>query len=220
MKTVTTYKKRKRIFSPFIKKQLPKLTSTLLSCSHDNPKEVCMNSPNIYDKDIDLLVDIARTEYKILMVDDRSFQGSMLKTYLWLSTVVIASFIAIDHTLYNKDIAFPFLDQGHPWWAFYLAECLAILLSFIVFCMGINGLRGRNSKIFGKFKSLFIDMSEASMANDPILFRTKLLKFLDDTVILQTEETNRTGLRLRKMSYLLLSSIFLEVCSVILFAVR
>lgn len=219
MKTITFYKRKKIRSSPFKQKKLIKLTYSPPLCFDTNQKEVGMNHPNIYDKDIDLLIDIARTEYKILMVDDRAFQGNMLKTYLWLSTVLIASFIALAHMLFDKNVAFPFLHQGHPWWAFYSTGGLALFFSFIVFCMGINGLRGRNSKNFGDFKKLFLDMAAASSANDPLAFRTMLLRFLDNTVILQTEETNRTGLRLRKMSYLLLTSIFLGACSIILFAV-
>lgn len=164
-----------------------------------------MPPENNFDADLSLLLDIARTEYKILFVDDRTYQGGLLKTYLWLSTVMIAAIIALGDAAMGKgQILF---IAGRCGWIFFICWGSSLALSLAVFGLGVDALRGRNGFLtFGNFKQLFEIAEEAARAEDRHSFRIDLLRFLEKTTAIQTAETSRTGLRLRKMSYMLLGS--------------
>ena len=164
-----------------------------------------MSQESNFDNDLNLLLDIARTEYKTLFVDDRAHQFGLLKTYLWLSTVLIAAIAALgDAAIGKEQILFV---TGKCSWGFFICWGVSLTLSLAVFGLGVDSLRGRkNFLVFGNFKQLFEIAEDAGRAKDKHSFRIDLLRFLEKSTSTQTAETSRTGLRLRKMSYLLLGS--------------
>lgn len=176
-----------------------------------------MPPENNFDADLSLLLDIARTEYKTLMVDDRAYQSGLLKTYLWLSTVMIAAIIALGDAAMGKGQVL--FITGHCGWFFAICWGSSLFFSLAVFGLGVDTLRGRkNFLTFGNFKQLFENAEEAARAEDEHSFRIDLLRFLEKTAAIQTAETSRTGLRLRKMSYMLLGSTLGGVLAVAAFA--
>lgn len=177
-----------------------------------------MPPENNFDADLNLLLDIARTEYKTLMVDDRSYQDGLLKTYLWLSTVMLAAIIAIGGSaIGEKKILF--LSPGNCDRLFLVLWGGSLILSLAVFVLGIDTLRWRNHvKTFGNFREIFDIAKRAAEEGKKQDFKISLLRFLEETTTSQTAETSRRGLRLRKMSYMLLGSTLSGFLAVVAFA--
>lgn len=172
-----------------------------------------------FDKDLSLLLDIARTEYKILLVDDRNHQVGMLKTYLWLSTVMAAAMVSAGNTLV-RDGGFLLLPAGR--WGPLVSTFggISLILALVVFALGIYTLRGRKDiNVFGDFKHMHGVAQKAQQDNDPFAFRLSTLRFLDATISDQTKETSLTGRRLRKMSWMLLGSALCGALAVAAFVV-
>ena len=169
-----------------------------------------------FNNDLNLLLDVARAEYKILLVDDRAHQAGLLKTYLWLSTVLIAAIVALgDAAIGSGQILF---FTGKCSWGFFLCWGASLVLALVVFGLGVDSLRGRkNVLVFGDYKQLFEAAEGAARAGDKHSFRIDLLRFLDKTTAIQTRETSRTGLKLRSMSYLLLGAALGGILAVMAF---
>lgn len=176
-----------------------------------------MPTPERFEKELDLILDFARTEYKILTIDDRAFQCGMMKTYLWLASLFTATFAALGSALLNKSTGFPFLTSGAPSLIFYFLGGISLLCALSVFCLGVEGLRGRIDITGpGQFKQWGIEAYHAP-EEEPLAFRKGLVAFLDDAVSAYAAEVSRVGLRLRKMSWLLLASVAFAVLSLITF---
>lgn len=154
------------------------------------------NSP-VYEKDLDLLLDIARTEYRMLSTDDERLQLGYMRTYLALAAFLSAGlpFIGFPLTSGGPEVV-PFLLWG--------ASCL---LAGSAFLYGVRLLRGDGAPLcFGKFQQMLGIVERASLAGDDRLFRYSLLRFLDRAVTERTELVNRRGEHLRRLSRLLSAS--------------
>lgn len=174
---------------------------------------------DVNEKDLDLLLDVARTEYKICLIDDSTFQANHTKTYLWISTVMLAAFVAIAQSVYTYGIGIMFFRSQPLVWSGWVFMALGFFSALCVFIIGVDSLRGTGSAGMKDFKSLFNQMPSPLDEEKKILFRLTLLRFFDTAVNRQKEEINRIGLRLRKMSWLLLLSVGCACASALSFVI-
>lgn len=173
---------------------------------------------NIFDSDLDMLIDIARTEYHILSVSDEALQAGYAKTYLWIATAMLAALLGAGDRMMNDGV-FLFFFSGHCGTPFYSLWSASLVLSAIVFLYGVDILRGRaNLLSFGNFRQMFDLGRQAFREDNGQGLRTAVLHFLDRVVTERTELVSRTGKHLRIMSRLLLGSALCAILSVIAFA--
>lgn len=177
-----------------------------------------MRARTIYDRDLDVLLDIAKTEYQILSTHDEALQSGLVKTYLWISTVILAALLAVGHTM-MQERAFLFLFSGHCGPMFYALWGASLIFAGIVFVYGIDALRGRKAlSSIGNFKNMYEIGEQAFQKGNEQGFRSAALRFLDRAVTERNHIINRKGRHLRIMSWLLLSSSLSAVLSVVAFA--
>lgn len=121
----------------------------------ERKKEAVVRARTIYDRDLDVLLDIAKTEYQILSTHDEALQSGLVKTYLWISTVILATLLAVGHTMMQEK-AFLFLFSGHCGPMFYALWGASLIFAGIVFVYGIDALRGRKAlSSIGTFKNMY-----------------------------------------------------------------
>lgn len=178
-----------------------------------------MTEPNErYVKDLETVLDLAKNEFRTESLDVPNHQTGLLKTYLWLSTVLLAGEIGITNTLLEGKTVIPWIVAGAASPAFYVYAFIAISFAFAVFCLGIDGLRARVDVPAVKSFTQLADFADTD-GNNKCILQKQLIKFFNQSLTDQIAENNRIGLLLRKMSRLLLASTGCFVFTVWLFVV-
>ena len=156
-----------------------------------------------FEKDVDLMLDIARAEYKARTIDDAVRQDALARTYLWLSTAILAAIGAGTGSIIEtgKLLGF-FIDDSsctfHTLWFF------SFLCAFFVLLMGIHSLHGKGMDVVGNFRDRFEKAQMACAKHNFYHTRLSILNLMDETITDRIKETTRRGKILQKMSSLLL----------------
>jgi len=174
----------------------------------------------VYEKNLVILADHAQKEYKLVTQEVPAYQRSVLKTYLWLSSLLVAAEVATFKALIGKTINVTWL-QKDPSIFFYHISVASIFLGFAVFCFGIDTMRGRKPRVmpYGSFMDLADKAyKEASGEKSRATTLTTVIKSLNDSIITQKDEIHKVGIKLRFMSFGINFSIVLGVLAFIVFA--
>jgi hypothetical protein len=150
-----------------------------------------------YNANIELLLDYAKKEYEKHFTELPAYQDNNLKTYLWIS----AALTGLQLTTIDKLGTMPNSS------VFYVT--ISIILSFLVFCIGIDSLRVREKSIFGLEK--YNDLTErayeyAKCSGSRRKLQLCLIDFFETAIDSEIKNNVWRGGRLRIMSILLLFS--------------
>ncbi|WP_027361087.1 hypothetical protein [Halodesulfovibrio aestuarii] len=169
--------------------------------------------PQLADR-IQLLLSYAANDYKQLTVDLPTFQQAHTGRYLWLATVLFGANLTIYKELLEGGITIPFL-QGAPTVFFYIGAVLSLLLQLIVFVMGVDTMRGKKPTAFpfGDYTDRVRDIwSVTPEKSEQMLIN--VLGSYQRSIKNQIEAGNQVGIRLKHMSLLILSSVFITILTV------
>lgn len=152
-----------------------------------------------------MLIKYAYDEYKNVTIDRQRIQFGYLRNYLWLATVLIGA----QGTLFFK--YFESNGATQPFWAFLvilISGTVAIFSSLAAFILGVDTLRGRKNTIlpFGDFLQLG-DMSHAMASTlNTTQLRSCVLSRLNEAISVHVERAHGIGIKLRRMSVLIIMS--------------
>lgn len=174
-----------------------------------------------YNDTLKTLLSIAKDDYKFLALDWRNRQTGLIKTYLWIAVTLIASELHIFSSVWNNKPSSFLLWHIEPFFLFYLFAVLALAVSFAVFILGIDTLRGRG----GIFPIFTKNYSDFSVQRYEELYEDRQNTLYHDMLVMidianhnQRLQLKRTAYMLRTMSCLLLASVILSVLAVIPYA--
>lgn len=168
-----------------------------------------------HDKYREALILITKTaydEYKHVCMDIPRYQATLLRTYLWLSSLAVS----LEAGVFYKAVSGEIKWNGTACSAeihFLLLAAAALIAGLAAFVLGVDSLRGRGktSLPLGDFTELATNAYE--MASEPgstKLYPT-MITALDGEISRQTATTSRKGIKLRAMSRLILLSVGLAV---------
>lgn len=174
----------------------------------------------VYEKNLVILADHAQKEYKLVAQELPAYQRSVLKTYLWLSSLLVAAEVTTFKSLIGKAMNVTWL-QKDPSIFFYHISAASILLGLAVFCFGIDTMRGRKNRVMPYISFMTLADTahkEASGVNESATTLTTVIQSLNDSIINQKNEIHKVGIKLRTMSFGINFSIVLGVLAFIVFA--
>lgn len=174
-----------------------------------------------YQDSLKFIADKAFAEYHFLSMDHVKHQSSLLKTYLWLSSLTCAFQTSLYYKVLASEISTK-VFSGHPDFWFHLFGLISIALSLGAFVLGSDTLRGRGESHFpiSNFEELSdIAYNMASKPRSQILYPS-MIKNLNAEINRQIKSTNLRGKKLRIMSRLIISSILFSVLATIALAVQ
>lgn len=164
-----------------------------------------------YNDTLKTLLSIAKDDYKFLALNWRNRQTGLIKTYLWIAVTLIASELHIFSSVWNNK----------PSFLFYLFAVLALAVSFAVFILGIDTLRGRGG-VHRQFEKNYSDFSvqryKEIFEDRQKTLHHDMLVMIDIAIYEQRMQLAKIAYKLRAMSYLLLASVILSVLAVIPYA--
>ena len=171
-----------------------------------------------YDKLLDHMLKMAQDEYKQITFDLPSYQKTVLRNYLWISTVVIAA----EGTLFSAVVRGGWFFDILPWppclyFLFYLFYLVALACSVFVFVFGVNAMRGEgkgemyclSSRPYMEFANMAYE--EACGKRTRFECKVNMINDLQNAIYAHRETADKTGMKLRKMSYGLLFSLLFTV---------
>jgi hypothetical protein len=169
-----------------------------------------------YREGLSFLAKMAYDEYRHVCLDIPKYQATLLRTYLWLSSLIAT----LEAGFYFKAVS------GEIFWAgrvcvtsccFYFFAGISLTASLAAFALGVDTLRGRGMSTLplGDFNVLAEKAYE--MASDPSsskLYPT-IIKALNAEISRQTASKSKKGKKLRAMSALALVSVFFSILAII-----
>lgn len=164
----------------------------------------------VYREDLKFLTNLAYDEYKILKVDYKVYQANLIKTYLWITSIVgglqfsffYKIFIARE-VLSDKKLIFS------VWHC--LPAILALTLTLLAFFVGVDTLRGRSKsvQIAGKHISILNMIKKRAQTSKISTIYPTIISRIDKCSMHEKTELTRKGNMARKMSWLIMFSIIL-----------
>lgn len=155
-------------------------------------------------------------EYKIISVDIPSRQAGYLKTYLWLASVLIAAELSFYSNILSQN--FPRIDflYRFPNLAFYIAAATSLGCAVIVFAFGVDTLRGRkqHSIALGDLMQV-VELAKGSAISNDNSYYVPVIRAYNDAISHQATACHQIGVKLRRMSRLILLSLLLAICSIL-----
>lgn len=173
-----------------------------------------------YTKQIDGLLKFSFDEYKKFSTDIPKLQMGLVKTYLWIASALIAIQGSMIHELIGiNNIRVQFF-LGHIQWT-TLFSFLSIIVSFSVFCIGIDTMRGKKWGIGAlgdliKTSDYIYNSCNSEKSHDYPDGRIYILRGFNDAINHYNIQNSQRVKKLRAMSYGLLISAFLFAIFVIL----
>lgn len=141
-------------------------------------------------KNLDVILETARQEYKVFIQDRWATQNAKLYTYLWLSVTILTAVISLFNLMWPRVHNIPGL--------FLLA--LAGVCSFSSFILAIDAMRGR--AMTGRMLPSDYDKIFDLAYTDSALLRKEIISVLVGSVLAAIPERNSIGLRMRVLSRL------------------
>lgn len=169
-----------------------------------------------YREGLLFLAKMAYDEYRQVCLDIPKYQATLLRTYLWLSSLVVT----LEAGFYIK------AGSGEISWAgktctigdwFYFFAGISLVASLAAFALGVDTLRGRGIPTLplGDFNVLANKAFEmASDASSSKLYPT-IIRALNVEISREAASISRKGKKLRAMSRLILISVFFSILSAI-----
>ena len=169
-----------------------------------------------YREGLTFIAKMAYDEYRQVCLDIPKYQASLLRTYLWLSSLIATLEAGFYFKAVSGEISWAGMISTTGDWFFFFAG-ISLTSSLAAFALGVDTLRGRGMSTLplGDFNILATKAYE--MAYDPSsskLYPT-LIKALDAEISRQTTVTSRKGRKLRAMSRLVLISVFFSILTTI-----
>lgn len=178
----------------------------------------------LYKELLQKILSTAQENYKILSIDWRNRQSHLIRTYLWLSVTLMIAQISLFASVWSQAPS-----SFIPWhitatWYFYVLAFISLALSWAVFFLGIDAMRGREDGIFLPcMKELDNELcllahqdalDSASSVSNYTLYADMLGQY-QRSITGQIKTNTIVGRKLRKMSYILLLSIFFSGLTII-----
>lgn len=164
-----------------------------------------------YRECLNIIVKAAQEEYKQAMYDRPNRQSFILKTYIWLSTVIFAGEVSLFSAIVSPSkYAYFYIPKIQEEYLFYVCVVLSLVSSFIAFVLGIFAFLGR-VKIKPPYRDHYIDVAKKAH-NDVFCgahytFQTVWLENLSSAINAQLDSCQEVGKRLRAISWLITFSI-------------
>lgn len=160
-----------------------------------------------YRDSLAALLKAAQDEYKQITYDRRAMQHSILRNYLWLSTILFSVGCTGVYQVAGHSGGPWRLDANALFWLFSAASLLA---SFACFCLGIDTMRGRGIVFFpyqGTFEEL-LDMAyrEASRELSSGRLALTMTRDLEEAINHHRATATTVGKKLRYIAWGLIFS--------------
>ena len=165
-----------------------------------------------YSTALDSVLRAALDDYNQITYTTKRFQHSTIKTYLWISTGVVAAELAFyaDITSTKQLIAFIDLTVDMQGKVFKFFSCLSLILSLVVFLLGVDTMRGRGKDVgptafpWTKIGDIAFDDCDEFYTDS---CRITLIRDIQEAITHQIAEANSIGIKLRYMSRGVLASV-------------
>lgn len=173
------------------------------------------SSSEKYREDIKYLASLAYDEYKMMMVDTKRYQANLLKTYLWLSSLILglqlttyAKLLFVLNNTYNIN----FIDV--------VAAAISIIPSLVAFIIGVDTLRGRTSpgRPLGDLGQL-LKIAKMDKDSDNNLTHLATIQALNDYLLKEKKTIHFKGIRMRAMSYCIIIAVGLSCTFMLVYLV-
>lgn len=169
-----------------------------------------------YRENMNMLIDKAYCEYQAVSHGIPGQQGRILKTYLWLGSVLGAFELGLYSKIMTEGLSIPFLTgqlTGH----FYMFSVIAVLLSLGAFVLAVDALRGRGTQglPFGDFTALAAMAFDDSKSYILHTLQPSILHAINEEIKIQAIYCDKRGKKLRQLSFLQLGSLCATICSII-----
>lgn len=167
-----------------------------------------------YRSNLELLIQQASADYNFLITDLRDFQSSYIRTYLWISTILIAFNTSLYLKILDKTHPIPLLN-GAPSVAFYLLALLSLLIPLVVFVIGVDAMRGRKDTLIpiGDYNEKMDQLwAERDKGYEGVL--RSILGCYQDCIDFENKERSDVGNCLKGISWLLISTVLITIITV------
>lgn len=184
-------------------------------CLFFRPKPPKFDHAN-YKECLTTLLKAAQDEYKAITYDRRAIQHSILRNYLWLSTIMFSvECTGIFQVVGNKGTPWPM----HPGTLFWILAGLSLISSLACFCFGVDTMRGRGVVLFPyqvPFESL-MSMAHQEASRDLPVGRLymSMIRDLEKGINQHRAIATTVGKKLRYISWGLLFSLACAVLAVL-----
>lgn len=184
-------------------------------CLFFRPKPPKFDHAN-YKECLTTLLKAAQDEYKAITYDRRAIQHSILRNYLWLSTIMFSvECTGIFQVVGNKGTPWPM----HPGTLFWILAGLSLIFSLACFCFGVDTMRGRGGVLFPyrpQFESLIDDAhQEASRRVSFGQLYVEMILDLERAINQHRATAMTVGKKLRCISWGLLFSLACAVLAML-----
>lgn len=168
-----------------------------------------------HDKYREALLFLSKTaydEYRYVCLDIPKYQATLLRTYLWLSSIVLTVETGFAFKLLSNEIKWQEIPLV-PGECFYIFYGVALLLSLIAFALGVDTLRGRGISRFalGNFNNLAQEAYEMAFVPGSTTLYPTMISALDEAINCQVATIDQKGKKLRWTSRLILLSVLLAL---------
>ncbi|MDY0258478.1 MAG: hypothetical protein RBR41_02280 [Desulfovibrio sp.] len=165
-----------------------------------------------YSTTLDAVLRSALDDYNQTTYTIKRFQHSTIKSYLWIATVVFAAELAFfaDIASTKQLIAFIDLTVDVQSKVFKFFSCLSLILSLVVFLLGVDTMRGRGKGVgptvfpWTKIGDLAFDDCDEFYTDS---CRITLIRDIQEAITQHVAESNSIGVKLRCMSWGVLASV-------------
>lgn len=169
-----------------------------------------------YGKALENILRAAQEDYKQITYERRARQQFILRTYLWLSTLILGVQIPIFSHVKISSVGFkvvPWDIQITPF--FYFWAAVAIFASLASFVLGVDTMRGRGETLvpYQPYKKL-LDLAYKSASNTPEnsssdkeAWCIEMIKSLTAAINNERLQASKVGKKLRGISYAILISV-------------
>ncbi|KAF1076288.1 hypothetical protein MKHDV_01309 [Halodesulfovibrio sp. MK-HDV] len=165
-----------------------------------------------YRDDLKFLVELGNSEYLLYETDMLDHQHNLIKTYLWVASIIFTAQTSFYLSIIKDD--FKLLTTFTPMkidsisTPYYLLLILSLYCAVCVFLFAVDTLRGRNTLEvpYKNFETEMVNAYDDAFENDSFELYQKLLTQLETSINQRSTLANCNGLKLRKMSQLLLTS--------------
>lgn len=175
-----------------------------------------------YRDDLKFLVDKAHAEYMTYESYTFPNQHGLIKTYLWIASVLFTAEMTLFFKLTENNYALveTFYQNQNPvpptpFFYFYFASLCCAIGTFL---FAIDTLRGREEKIipFKNYEQDQLKAFEENYENGKTKLYDELIRGLEEALIQRTQICTSTGLKLRKMSKLLACGVINCIISILI----
>jgi len=169
---------------------------------------------NGYKERLSLVIQSAYVEYKVLAVDIPHRQNGLVKTYLWLSSLILAFDLKVYSDLLQLRYAIYFFNKM-PTALFYHIAGIALILSLIAFALATDSMRGRGvTKLpLGGDINLFTQWAHSDVNGGGYKTYVSLIASINKAMTNEAKLVSKRGKILRITSLCCLFSIVLSLLS-------